>query len=344
MINEKLNSFFEGRPDVPQDASATTRIYVSLVLTAWRSSRMTISTASQAATTRRGSMAALRSLAQWALARPILSMYDGLNPVQEKNGGTVTANLLTGLGIDEFFTRTDGVGSRALLPDALGSPVALGDNTGTLQTQYTYEPFGYASTTGQANSSSYIYTGREDDGSGLYYYRARYYHPRLQRFISEDPMEFLGNDVNMYAYVGNSPIRFFDPLGWLRWNKNQPMTVPVTGQTLTNLQCVEKCLQQQTNNPSLDLLMTGGAEKKRHTPGSHHYIGEACDIAGPAFNPVTGNQVLDCASRCGFGAGQFEDYPGVNRDHWHLQIYPGNGVPPLPSPAPLPQIQPGQTP
>jgi YD repeat-containing protein len=36
-------------------------------------------------------------------------VYDGLNPVQEKNGVTVTANLLTGLGIDEFFTRTDGV-------------------------------------------------------------------------------------------------------------------------------------------------------------------------------------------------------------------------------------------
>lgn len=48
-------------------------------------------------------------------------VYDGLNPVQEKAGATVTANLLTGLGIDEFFTRTDGVGSRALLPDALGS-------------------------------------------------------------------------------------------------------------------------------------------------------------------------------------------------------------------------------
>lgn len=31
-------------------------------------------------------------------------VYDGLNPVQEKNGSTVTANLLTGLGIDEFFT------------------------------------------------------------------------------------------------------------------------------------------------------------------------------------------------------------------------------------------------
>ncbi|CUS33983.1 hypothetical protein COMA1_11454 [Candidatus Nitrospira nitrosa] len=49
-------------------------------------------------------------------------LYDGLNPVQEKNGATVTANLLTGLGIDEFFTRTDGVG--VLLPDVLSSTVA----------------------------------------------------------------------------------------------------------------------------------------------------------------------------------------------------------------------------
>ncbi len=48
-------------------------------------------------------------------------VYDGLNPVQEKNGATVTVNLLTGLGIDEFFTRTDGVGVRALLPDALAN-------------------------------------------------------------------------------------------------------------------------------------------------------------------------------------------------------------------------------
>jgi hypothetical protein len=52
-------------------------------------------------------------------------VYDGLNPVQEKSGATVTANLLTGLGIDEFFTRTDRGGSRALLSDALGSTVAM---------------------------------------------------------------------------------------------------------------------------------------------------------------------------------------------------------------------------
>ncbi len=32
------------------------------------------------------------------------------------------------------------------------------------------------------------YTGRENDGTGLYYYRTRYYHPQMQRFISEDPI------------------------------------------------------------------------------------------------------------------------------------------------------------
>ena len=140
-------------------------------------------------------------------------VYAGLNPVQEKNGATVTANLLTGLGIDEFFTRTDGLGVRALLPDALGSTVGLGDSAGTLQTQYTYEPFGFISQTGTASTNSYKYTGREDDGSGLMYYRARYYQPRLQRFVSEDPIGLLGGDVNLYGYVANNPVNLTDPFG-----------------------------------------------------------------------------------------------------------------------------------
>jgi RHS repeat-associated protein len=144
-------------------------------------------------------------------------VYDGLNPVQEKAGATVNANLLTGLGIDEFFTRTDSVGVRSLLPDALGSTVALGDGTGTLQTQYTYEPFGFVSQTGAASTNSYKYTGREDDGSGLFYYRARYYQPRFQRFISEDPIGFLGGDLNLYGYASENPLSYIDPTGNCPW-------------------------------------------------------------------------------------------------------------------------------
>jgi len=44
------------------------------------------------------------------------------------------------------------------------------------------------------------------------YYRARYYHPQLQRFIAEDPIRFNGG-INFYQYVQDSPPNFIDPMG-----------------------------------------------------------------------------------------------------------------------------------
>jgi len=160
-------------------------------------------------------------------------LYDGVNPVQETSGATVLANILTGLGIDEFFTRTDvpAVTASHFLPEALGSALALTDSAGTVQTEYTYEPFGRTTATGVSNSNSFQYTGRENDGSGIYYYRARYYHSQLQRFVSEDPSHQLqanGNDkillllrlmiveeLNGYAYAQNNPVTRLDPSGLL---------------------------------------------------------------------------------------------------------------------------------
>ena len=50
------------------------------------------------------------------------------------------------------------------------------------------------------------FTGREwDSETGLYYYRARYYDPRIGRFISEDPIRFRGG-MNFYSYVLNNPV------------------------------------------------------------------------------------------------------------------------------------------
>lgn len=102
-------------------------------------------------------------------------LYDGANPVQEDLGGGQKANLLTGLGIDERFVRTDPVWSQHFLPDGIGSTVALTDSAGTVATEYTYEPFGATTETGATSGNTFQYTGRENDGSGLYYYRARYY-------------------------------------------------------------------------------------------------------------------------------------------------------------------------
>ena len=137
---------------------------------------------------------------------------DGINPVQELTGSTPKANLLTGLGVDETFSRTDASGARHLLTDALGSTLALTDGTGAVQTRYSYEAYGKTTVSGTASSNSFEYTGRENDNTGLYFYRARYYNPGLQRFVSEDPIGLAGGP-NVYAYVGGNPLTFTDPLG-----------------------------------------------------------------------------------------------------------------------------------
>jgi RHS repeat-associated protein len=139
-------------------------------------------------------------------------LYDGVDAVQEIAGGSPLANLLTG-GVDEVFTRADSTGTSSPLRDGLGSTLALTDSTGAVQTSYTYEAFGMTSSTGAASGNTSQYTGRENDGTGLYHYRSRYYSPTLQRFISEDPLAFNGGSINLYAYVANDPVSFKDPFG-----------------------------------------------------------------------------------------------------------------------------------
>ncbi len=139
-------------------------------------------------------------------------LYDGANVIQEKVGGAASANMLMG-GIDEVFSRTTATGTQSLINDGLGTTLALLDAAGAEQTRYTYDPFGAVTQSGASSNNPSKFTGREDDGTGLYYYRARYYSPQQQRFISGDPIGFAGGSTNLYAYVGNSPTNHTDPSG-----------------------------------------------------------------------------------------------------------------------------------
>jgi RHS repeat-associated protein len=139
-------------------------------------------------------------------------LFDGANTVQELSGTAVTANILTG-GLDESFQRSDTNGTVVGLEDALGSTIALVDSSGTIKTTYSYDPFGNTTTAGAASSNPAQYTGRENEGNGLYFYRARYYSPLLGRFINEDPLGFQGGNVDLYGYAFDNPLNWIDPSG-----------------------------------------------------------------------------------------------------------------------------------
>ncbi len=134
-------------------------------------------------------------------------LYDGSDLISETG-----ADYTFGPGIDQPLERKSGQ-NEYYLADALGSVIGLADGTGTIKTSYNYSPFGKKQTTGSSSSNPFTFTGREDDGTGYYYYRARYYSPDQKRFIAEDPLGFGGGDSNLQAYVGNNPINYTDPSG-----------------------------------------------------------------------------------------------------------------------------------
>lgn len=120
-------------------------------------------------------------------------LHDGANPIQEVQG-LDARTILTGAGIDERFARDDVGGRTYFLTDALGSTAALTDDDGDVTQQYAYDPYGNVTLSNPLSvlNNPYQYTGRENDGTGLNYYRARYYSPGMSRFVSEDPIGLAG--------------------------------------------------------------------------------------------------------------------------------------------------------
>jgi len=98
--------------------------------------------------------------------------------------------------------------------DALGSATSLSNGAGAFAKTYTYDSYGKLNAFTGALTNQFQYTGREFDSEmGLYFNRVRYYDPAIGRFISEDPIGFMGSGINFYAYVYNSPLNFVDPFG-----------------------------------------------------------------------------------------------------------------------------------
>ena len=134
--------------------------------------------------------------------------YAGGDVIRESRHGLDVA-YLRGLGADETLGQEQ---SLTYLIDGTRSTIGLVDGSGNLVQTFAYEPFGVAETSGPPDRVRYQFTGRERDADWLYYYRARYYNPRLMRFLQPDPLGRAGG-ANVYAYAANNPLSFIDPSG-----------------------------------------------------------------------------------------------------------------------------------
>ena len=159
-------------------------------------------------------------------------LYDGNDIVQEIQSGAVVARYLRSLNIDEPFGILRQDGTYFYLFDGLSSTVALTNQAGASTVQYSYEPFGKTTSSNLSFINPFQFTGRENDDTGLYYYRARYYSPSLQRFLAEDPLDIYGEDINLYGYAQNSPSNFNDPTGEIIF---VPLLVNCARNVLTDL-------------------------------------------------------------------------------------------------------------
>ncbi len=151
-----------------------------------------------------------RRLSRTVNGKTTTFLYDDVNPVQELVNGSVTATMLSS-GIDGYLTRDVNGTVKRYQTDAIGSVIGLVDTAGA-GASYAYQPFGGTTVTGDDGGNAYRFTGREDDATGLYFYRQRYYSPALQRFVSEDPTGANGG-VNLHTYAANRPTALTDPMG-----------------------------------------------------------------------------------------------------------------------------------
>ena len=137
-------------------------------------------------------------------------LWNGMELCEERNniGTTVTKRFFGGGeqigGVNYYFTR-----------DHLGSVREMVDASGVIQARYDYDPYGRVTKVSGAMNADFGYAGMYYHAtSGLNFTLYRAYDSDLGRWPNRDTIGELGG-LNLYGYVGNNPVNFYDPLGLL---------------------------------------------------------------------------------------------------------------------------------
>ena len=113
-------------------------------------------------------------------------------------------------------------------PDHLGSSSYITNLDGEVAQHIEYVPFGEVFIEERNNTwnTPYLFNAKEfDEETGMYYYGARYYEPRLSLWMSVDPQWERFPHMSSYSYSFNNPIKFIDNEG------HEPITAVVDAMT-----------------------------------------------------------------------------------------------------------------
>jgi RHS repeat-associated protein len=140
----------------------------------------------------------------------------GIYEEDKTSGGTVTqtrtyypAGGAMRIGSTLYYVLKDHLGSASVLTDAIGALVTGAD--------VRYLPFGEARSSTAPMLTDKLFTGQRLMADlGIYHYGARFYSPKLGRFLSADtivPGYNNPQNLNRYTYALNNPLGYIDPSG-----------------------------------------------------------------------------------------------------------------------------------
>ena len=117
---------------------------------------------------------------------------------------------------------------------------ALITSAGTISSTYYYDAFGNILEQTGAISNPFRYAGYMfDDDTGNYFLNARYYDPKIARFLSEDTYRGDITDplsLNIYTYCHNNPIVYWDYTGnWEQGDENLTYEARIEISRLTDM-------------------------------------------------------------------------------------------------------------